>query len=133
MMIWSTYMAGNFWLAGWPYQIVFYMISYCYIFAQSVSLFFEFYGMDGADDEFRTLVVETWEAGPMRRLSASFGIFIIGQLVTMTPGVNFLSMLVGWWAVLDFYDYQVDPMEVGTMQNDGKWAGKSLAMALESN
>lgn len=96
-------------------------------------MFLEFYGMDGADDEFRTLVVETWEAGPMRRLSASFGIFIIGQLVTMTPGVNFLSMLVGWWAVLDFYDYQVDPMEVGTMQNDGKWAGKSLAMALESN
>ena len=90
-----------------------------------------YYGTERADDEYRWAVIEMWMDGPLRRLSSQFGIFMIGNLVTTIPGINFLSMLIGWWAVIDFYDYKVDPMEVGIVHNDYKWAGKSLDMALE--
>ena len=35
-------------------------------------------------------------------------------------------MLIGWWAVIDFYDYQIDPYDLGKIHNDRKWSDKQL-------
>lgn len=132
MMIWATYMAGNFWLAGIGYQGVFYTIWWDYMVLRSCADFFEaYFESERGDDEYRWAVIETWMEGPLRRISASLGIYFIGNYVTTIPGINFLSLLVGWWAVLDFYDYKIDPMVVGIVHNDYKWAGKSLELALQ--
>ena len=52
MMIWVTYMAGNFWPFGYTYQLGFYSMFYIYQIYKSFDLLSEYYYLDGADNDF---------------------------------------------------------------------------------
>ena len=99
-LLWITYLPGALYLLGYPVVLIAGLISYGYM--QRSALLGLIYVYEGSADLWE------WFTRPARKA------FLIGPLIfwlhsilLLLPGINILSSFyLGWWAVLDYYDYK---------------------------
>lgn len=99
-VLWTTYLSGLGWVIGYitfiplGFFVYFGWIQYWCWFGL-YQLFFE--KMDGI----------AYANGPFRRFFVGSFIYTLAAIGMLIPGLNFItSPLLGWWAVLDYFDYK---------------------------
>jgi len=98
-ILWTTYLSGEAWVLGYIVMLPLGLVVYSWLALLATWNFFEIFGGVGTFGQ--------WFMGPMMRgwIMGPF-IYLLGVLLTIIPGVNFISsFLVGWWACLDYYSY----------------------------
>lgn len=103
--MWITYFSGLGWIFGWIVMIPLGGVIYTWLYVEAffISIWAVLFAEEGVD------LWKPWMMGPVRR--AIVGSFIYGNAVAWSsvPVVNFgTSILFGYWAVWDYYDYNFD-------------------------
>lgn len=111
--IWSTYLAGTFWVLGWPYQLAFGCMAYGWLAMQAMHSLWYVYDLEN-DLIHHAIMMKEWMHGPFRRFAMGVMIFMLSTTINLIPGLHMLSPLFGWWAVADFYDYGYDIEKLGS-------------------
>lgn len=98
-ILWTIYLSGELWVIGFIVMLPLGLVIYPWLAMLAMWNFIEiFMGVGTFGEWFMGPFLKYWITGPF--------IYILGVLLTIIPGVNFISaFLVGWWAVLDYYDY----------------------------
>jgi len=108
LWLWITYLSSEVWLVGLllvqlPLGCAIYGWLWLYSWIQLFQVF----------DESDPATWDDWFAGPFMR-SWIVGPFIYWTsfILAIIPGVNFASAFyMGWWAQLDYYEYQYELWE----------------------
>ena len=102
-VLWVTYLSQELWVLGWPVSIPLGMgyISWLWLVG-----FWQFIGIFMGKGDFGG-----WFVGPFLSyfIVQPWLIFLPSVVISIIPGVNFLSaFLFGWWANLDYYQYNYE-------------------------
>ena len=98
-LLWVVYLSGFFWGIG--YIVLVPVGFFAYFIWMHLWTWVGLYEMlfEGRD------FLQYFE-GPFRRFAVGSFIYTLAVFLLWIPGLNFiLSPLLGWWALLDYYDY----------------------------
>ena len=104
-LLWVTYLSGEAWILGWIVMLPLGLAVYGWLALLSMWQFIEiFLGVGDFGQWFMGPFLRSWVVGPF--------IYISAVVLSIIPGVNFVSsFLLGWWAELDYYNYDYELFE----------------------
>lgn len=117
LWLWITYLSGAFWVPGWIVMLPVGLGIYSWLWIYGTWTFFELLGGEGD--------FNSWFMGPFMRgwITGPF-IYFSAVLLSIIPVIGSgTSFLFGWWANLDYYNYNYELFE-GPTRGKGKGKGK---------
>ena len=109
--LWVTYLSGEAWILGWVVMLPVGGVIYSWLALEGMITFFDIFADPPVGD------FGQWFMGPFWRgwVSGPF-IFLSNVILTIIPGLNFLTaFLFGWWAIADYYGYNYELGEGPTL------------------